>query len=329
VKTPKVVRKAIYTTRIHETQVNDPELGLSIRPEVGEIVQVIGKKETTYKINEEGFRGPLLKKCDIAVLGDSMAFGVGVELEETWGGVLGKKTGLTVSNYSRFGACPQQERIIFNRYAKKKKPALVICSIYYNDYWEAGYFEMWKKSGKTFMEYAEIPPSPGRWHLKIYLEAKLLGKWKPREPRRYDRSHEKDRKTVRDAIVGMKDDCAAAGARFALLLFPSIDKVYGDKEYIASKHYKSSNLEIENADSEFLRNMCRDEDVPYLDLTESLSAAVASGREDLFVLKDNHFSAQGNAFVAEQTEKWLQSTGLLPDKCRGGSETRPDKRIQK
>ncbi|TET31909.1 MAG: hypothetical protein E3J72_21175 [Planctomycetota bacterium] len=275
---------------------------------------MLGKKETRYRINEEGFRGPLRERCDIAVLGDSMAFGVGVELEETWGDVLGQKTGLIVSNYSRFGACPQQERIIFNRYAKKKKPALVICSIYYNDFWEVGYFESWKKSGKTFMEYAEIPPSPGRCRLKIYLEAKLLGKWKKRKQPHYDRTPDKERKTVRDTIVGMRDDCAAAGARFALLLFPSIDKVYGDKEYIASKHYKSSNLEIENADSSYLREMCREMNIPFLDLTESLSAAVASGREDLFVIKDNHFSVQGNAFVAEQTHKWLQSAGLLPKK---------------
>jgi len=286
-----------------------------MRPGVKEVTQKLGGKDTVYKLNEEGFRGPVREKCDIAVLGDSMTFGVGAEFDEVWSEVLAEKSGLIVANYARCGACPQQERILMQRHALEKKPDLVLCCIYYSDFAEAGIYQAWKESGYTWSEFIGMPVSPGRWRLKIYIEGLLLGKWgKKIKPPRRATSADENRKYVGDAITGMKDDCKAAGVRFALVLFPSIDVAYGEKKYPAPRHYIPSVRKHEKENYRYLKKLCVEKGIAYLNIVDRLRIAVAAGRENLFVAEDIHFSVKGNAFVAEEIHTLLQSTDLLPKK---------------
>ncbi|MHC4663604.1 MAG: SGNH/GDSL hydrolase family protein [Planctomycetota bacterium] len=308
---PKQVRQAIYWQRYHEINMEDPELGTTLRPEIREVSQMFGEREVIYKINEEGFRGPVLDSCDIGFLGDSTAWGSGVEYDEIFPALVGKNTGLAFANYARAAIGTQQETVILKRYLLPKKPSLVICCFYHNDFDEAMSYDHWKRSGKSWFEFARVPPPSGRIRLKIYLEAKLLGKWKQKESAPVQSTLEEYREIMRKALLDMRDACASADAGFAIVLFPSVDNVYGEKEFKYPKHHVPIDTKREAGNFIFLKQLFEKEKIPFLDLTKPLQQAVAGGRSDLFFPDDGHFSHAGHALVAEKILDWMKTGKLL------------------
>lgn len=121
--------------------VPDPELGLRLEPGRVEKIRFGGAPTTTVRINSEGLRGgelPAPTPDDVLVLGDSQAFGLGVEENETFAAVLAKKLGRTVVDagvptYGPLEYALQAER----RLAARPARTVVVLLAFQNDFFEA------------------------------------------------------------------------------------------------------------------------------------------------------------------------------------------------
>ena len=130
----------------------DPYLG-HVYPanHVDQIERPGGDFAFTYTTDEHGFRNPSPwpDRADIVVLGDSMAFGYGVEDDETWTALLADwLSGTRIINLGLIGAAPQQYLRIYERYGQALQPDLVLfCLFPGNDVHDAERFDEWVKAG--------------------------------------------------------------------------------------------------------------------------------------------------------------------------------------
>jgi lysophospholipase L1-like esterase len=98
-----------------------------------------------------GFRNawPWPKTADIITLGDSVTFGQGVEDEQAWPAILARSFPRSpVINLGLIGAGPQQYLRVYETFGVKLHPKVVLVGFFTgNDFWDAGMFELWSKSG--------------------------------------------------------------------------------------------------------------------------------------------------------------------------------------
>lgn len=106
----------------------DPYLGHVFPPNhEGRFERDGGSFSFTYTTDERGFRNPSPwpRRAEIVVLGDSMAFGYGVEDDETWTAVLAEQLpGGRIINLGLVGGAPQQYFRIYERFGQALQPAL-------------------------------------------------------------------------------------------------------------------------------------------------------------------------------------------------------------
>lgn len=106
--------------------------------------------ESPYWLDENGFRneGGTPEQVDIVVVGDSLVFGYGVDLDSAWPQVLSSKTGESVLNLGLIGASPQQYRKIHQIYSRPMKPKTIVVGFFArNDFWDAEKYAGWERSG--------------------------------------------------------------------------------------------------------------------------------------------------------------------------------------
>ena len=130
----------------------DPYLGYVFPPNhVDRIERSDGGFAFNYSTDEHGFRNPSpwRKRADIVVLGDSMAFGYGVDDDETWTALLADQLpGSRIINLGLPGAAPQQYLRFYEKFGRTLQPALILfCLFPGNDVGDAGRFDRWVKAG--------------------------------------------------------------------------------------------------------------------------------------------------------------------------------------
>lgn len=91
--------------------------------------------------DRRGYRNPdALARTDIAAIGDSHTYGLGVTREDAWPAALARRTGLTVYNMGFGGRGPGQDEVVLAE-ALPLHPSLVICTLYFgNDLLETFWF---------------------------------------------------------------------------------------------------------------------------------------------------------------------------------------------
>jgi lysophospholipase L1-like esterase len=130
----------------------DPYLGYAFPPNhVDRIARSSGDFAFTFTTDEHGFRNPSPwpERADIVVLGDSMAFGYGVDDDQTWTALLADRLpGSRIINLGFPGAGPQQYLRSYERFGQALQPALVLlCLFPGNDLDNARRFDEWLKAG--------------------------------------------------------------------------------------------------------------------------------------------------------------------------------------
>jgi hypothetical protein len=81
----------------------------------------------THRTDALGFRNePLHVPADVVLLGDSVVYGHGVDLEHTFGVNLERRTGLRVVNLGQQGNCAFQEAYVLTAYVDVLKPRFVV-----------------------------------------------------------------------------------------------------------------------------------------------------------------------------------------------------------
>lgn len=118
----------------------DPALGLHLRPGARQKVVFGGAPVTSVRTNREGFRGedwPAPGGDETLVVGDSQAFGLGVEEGETLAAALGQKLGTPVRSAAVPTWGPVEYERVIARLAGERRPRRVVLVINtYNDFFE-------------------------------------------------------------------------------------------------------------------------------------------------------------------------------------------------
>ena len=126
-----------------------PEIGnLPVPGSSGEIVT--RDFESLYHLDSNGFRNdsPWPGRAEIVVIGDSLVFGYGVDVDQAWPQKLSGLTGRNVVNLGLIGASPQQYRKIHETFAQALSPDIVLVGFFArNDFWDAQKYATWESSG--------------------------------------------------------------------------------------------------------------------------------------------------------------------------------------
>ncbi|HUP00985.1 MAG TPA: hypothetical protein VM737_05625 [Gemmatimonadota bacterium] len=157
----------------HEDQVRqrisagDPYLGFTFPPFYhGQIAQ--GDLDFRYMTDEKGFRNPSPwpAKAEILVVGDSWAFGYGVDDDETWVKLANERLPRSrMITLGLIGAAPQQYVRIYERFGIPLEPNLLIYGLFPgNDIQDARLFDNWLAAG-----------SPGNYDVWRFFRGDLPG----------------------------------------------------------------------------------------------------------------------------------------------------------
>ncbi|HET6468640.1 MAG TPA: SGNH/GDSL hydrolase family protein [Geminicoccaceae bacterium] len=242
--------------------VPDPKIGFLYRPNYrGEIRR--NELGFGYTTDANGFRNPtpVEPPADIVILGDSMAFGYGVEDDQTWSALLARaRPELSIVNLGMIGAGPQQYQRIYERFGAPLRPRLVLFTLFPgNDVFDANLFDRWRREGggRTFAEWRYESPDRGlRGLLESWLDGSYVyqllrdarrrlatpfagrtlsladGQQVRLAPAVYasnvarsDPAH-LDFRLVMAAVEATRREVEAAGAKFMVLLVPTKELVY-------------------------------------------------------------------------------------------------------
>jgi hypothetical protein len=133
----------------------DEELGWSYRPNVRARHQT-AEFDVAIDIHSRGFRGPEWPKDSerprILVLGDSYAFGWGVEFEQSFSGLLQTAhPEWDVRNAAVAGYGADQQLLVLRRLRESLRPAVVVCNFCDNDLWESSADEAYGRIKPQFV----------------------------------------------------------------------------------------------------------------------------------------------------------------------------------
>ncbi len=119
----------------------DPALGVRLRPGATERISFGGNPVTEVRINSAGYRGgdlPAPRPDEILVVGDSQAFGLGVEEQETFSARLASLTGRPVVNAGVPTYGPDEYDAVVAEMLTRRKPSVVVYTVNLaNDLFEA------------------------------------------------------------------------------------------------------------------------------------------------------------------------------------------------
>jgi lysophospholipase L1-like esterase len=266
---------------------HDPDLGWSYRPGTRERHRSPWF-DVTVSINAQGFRGPdwpppAPGRPRVLVLGDSFAFGWGVEQEQTFGALLAlREPGWDVLDAAVSGYGTDQQRLLLERLLPTARPDVVVTVFCANDLFENVSSVVYGKLKPRFvrrdgrLELTGVPvPQPflERWS----YAARALAKW------RWQR-----------AFAGRTVDREAEW-RMALDLLREEKRLLGDVPLVVV------------GDRRRLASFARETPgVRYLDLRE----AFAGIRKPLTFPEDGHWTPVAHAALAEALHARLAE--LLP-----------------
>lgn len=104
-----------------------------------------------HHVDGLGFRNtwPWPERAEIVAVGDSLTFGYGVADDQAWPYLLGKAVApIRVINLGLIGAGPEQYLRVFETFGVRLRPKLLLVGVFaQNDFWDAGVFDQWLKSG--------------------------------------------------------------------------------------------------------------------------------------------------------------------------------------
>jgi hypothetical protein len=260
----------------------------------------------TYRINAHGFRGPetaLTKPAGVwrvALIGDSFAFGEGVRFPDTMGERLESQLSaaadgaVEVLNLAVSGANSGAELSYLRHRGLAFEPDLVLWVYVLNDA-GAGGLNLWE----DFTQQYEARWLKGSYlvsHLYARIGRQILG-------RRYieqlvDRSKGQRKKWQRslDALSEAREVATAAGADFAVAIFPFMHRLDASHPFLDFHRLVS--------------NHCSANGIPVLDLFDAFA-----GRNDtdLWVHpSDQHPNEAAHAIAADAIFGFLRAQGLAP-----------------
>jgi lysophospholipase L1-like esterase len=290
---------------------------------------------TTVRHNALGFRGAEVgpKQADrvrVLVLGDSFAYGVGVENDETFSARLeALEPRLEVINTGVNGYGTGQQLLVLREDGLPLQPDVVIVAFFWNDFENT----LHSRFARFELQDGKLVQLPGR----PVTEAEKQARTPNRPWLRYSYFYRfwSDRvKIVRYRVrvalgqpvedgVRMTDDerqqayaltfgvlseidrlVRGAGARLLLVSLPEQVQVQPDAQVTG---LEAIDYEVQERLAEFAARA----GIAYLDLLPALRDAYARGGQPLYYRQDRHFRANGHALVAQLIRDDLAARGWL------------------
>ena len=322
-------RDLVEDARDQAWTVPDPHLGFLYKPNLSGRV---GRHdfEFTFSTDENGFRNPSPwpEQADIVVVGDSMAFGYGVNDEQVWVRLVANELPKNeVINLGLVGSGPQQYLRVLEAFGFRLNPKIVLFMLFPgNDVADAESFRNWLNAG-TDVPYKEWRMTRGREPDRLrrllegsYLVAFLRGARKtltssvaartielqggshvqlvPGLPRS-EKAHPGNPvfELVMDTVDQARTISNQRGSQFLVLLMPAKEEVYlpfpGESAPQAVGSFAMA---------------LRERGIPFLDLTPDFRAQ-ARNAKPLFFEVDGHPNEEGYRLIARVVTEHLRQHG--------------------
>lgn len=303
-----------------------------------------------YQLDQMGFRneGPWPSQADVVVIGDSLVFGYGVDVDHAWPQLLAGLSGRNVLNLGLIGASPEQYLRIYETFGRALKPKLVVVGFFPNDFWDEEQFALWRKSGVggNYLEWRDHgrPKAEDLEHLwgrikysaKLHLylvqlvlldlqaesghtaEPPLMLDWSDGETVRLDLGY-LQHKTARappafsmvlDSLTQLQRLATADGSQLLVVFQPSKERIYLPFVGQEPPHF-----------SELMAAELEKHSISILQLIPAFKEGADAG-EMLFFPVDGHPNAKGYRLIAEQVAAWLARNEHTPS----GAVTEPGRR---
>lgn len=295
----------------------DPGLAFRLAPHFDGTV----KNRTEYRVrtNSLGFRGgePRTEGVrNVAVFGDSFAFGQGVEDDETFPAVIGR--GLDPDSYQviNTGVCaysPAQEYRTYKELSARMVLDTVVIQLFENDILDQdalpvqGVYDgsLYNNPPKTPVQFA------GLWVLRhSEFASHLLYLWKYNAWRHagmpeylsadYGTVNASRIESTKALLQQWIREAAGQGQRVLVLWIPRREQVErAVPGRLAAWEREGKRIDLD-ADHRWLRPVLEQEaTVEYVDVVSAFRASYATGGPDLYLDNDGHLNAEGNRVVGE------------------------------
>jgi lysophospholipase L1-like esterase len=300
-----------------------------------------GRMAFTYRTDQHGFRNrsPWPARADVVILGDSLAFGFGVDDHQSWGALLGEQLPeLEIVNLGILAAAPQQFLLAYQAFGSRLRPELVVVALYppnalgavhvFDDWVAAGKpgrLDLWRAQRAHSGRLAAVKRALMRSHLitGLYFGAKEIGAPVKGRTIRFEdggrvglapaeigvaplaRAGHPRFERVIELLLELRAAAAADGAELLVALFPS--------KWEALEPLLEQRVPALAA--AFARRF-EELGVPYLDLSGALRERAAR-RERLYLEIDIHPNPDGYRLIAEAVADHLHDQ-LLTDRGRSG-----------
>jgi lysophospholipase L1-like esterase len=303
-----------------ELYVKDQELGWRHRPGA----RPSGDK--TIQINTKGLRGPEVpyRKGDdeyrILFLGDSIAFGIGVEHEETFVARIQEMLNrspvgerITTINMSVSGYGPRQQYLLLQREGLKYAPDLVVQCFCLNDVTEK--FDYFVRHPHFQVI---IATSPLEWSGLYRFARGIIMKHRLGQERGEDTSKWRNQGTYHLVNAHEAEDVRRAWSLTKenmkdIVAFCRSHEISLAVVCIPFAFQLDLEPELDYPQQE-LAAFCREHSVPYLDLLPAMRSFHAIHRDSSLLFSDTcHLSPGGHRLVADEIIAFLRRKGLLPE----------------
>ena len=268
-----------------------------------------------------GFRNawPWAAQADVAIVGDSVTFGYGVADGDAWPAILAKSLAPeTVINLGLIGAGPQQYLRVYETFGVELRAKLLIVGfLASNDFWDAGVFDEWLKSGTggNYMVGRDFGRSFLASHSYLYQILRTAAHQivRPRplvrefadgsriqlqpdalaDRARYVQPDRQEFRLAVDAIDQLRMRATEQGTHVLVVLQPGKEEVY----------LPLTDPSVPDPERP-LREALDRLRIEYLDLTPGFRQRAAAGAR-LFFEVDGHPNAAGYALIAELVRAYL------------------------
>jgi lysophospholipase L1-like esterase len=306
-------------------RVFDPYIGHLHKPHSHAVVEHPAKDfRVVHDTDGYGFRNawPWPERAEIVAVGDSLTFGYGVATAEAWPSVLARALpGVRLINIGLTGASTPQYLRLYEVYGVPLRPRVLLIGLFLrNDFWDAGLFDVWQRSGMD-TDYMTWRDTSGRSSApsSVSLVASVIRRsrigdlvhraWKGYDhelltyhtadgPVQLDRQDFEEKTAGADAsrqeywlvyneLLRLDRQARRHGTRTVVALLPSKEEV----------HFPLLGVAFQDPARDLRRALRRD-DIDCVDLVPLFRARAAAGRR-LFYRQDGHPNAQGYALIAE------------------------------
>jgi hypothetical protein len=307
----------------------DPELGYRMHASTRHEIRLRRDLPVTrITTNELGFRGPPPRSSSVVVVGDSFAFGYGVDDDETSASELGRMLGASVASLGMSGYNPSQYNRALYEYGLPNRPALVLYYLFLgNDISghqvlddepetllgdpRVGLHDLLSAKSMVYQLVKTFLNASVYRHAR-HLRSEALDLYLYLDNSAYDlkrRPISDNFEIVAENLKRARSRCGLAGAEMVLVLVPTKESVYRDlaRPYLPSPDFFEAEDELRTrVVSRFAAEGGRS-----LDLAPFLQRRAIRG-EQLYHVFDGHWNAAGNRAAAEEIRDYLAREELLP-----------------